>query len=109
MNYVVAFAKISIDKDDGIELQGTYYGGIAENEQEADEIATECVNLSKGGTVLPAIIQMNDPHDLLDTLDLAQTRFEAKINQMREANDILTRTARTSRKSKKSQLKKFLD
>lgn len=109
MKFVVAYAKVSIDKEDGIELQGVYFGGIADAEAEADIIATECVNQIKGGTVLPAILQLHEPQDLLDLLDHAHTRFEAKTAQMREANDILTRSVRTSRKSKKSQIKKLLD
>lgn len=109
MSYVVAYAKVSIDKEDGIELQGVFFGGVAQDEHEADEIATACVNMVKGGTVLPGILQMAEPHDLLETLDLAFDRFEAKTRQMKEANDIMTRTARTGRKTKKLQPKKLLD
>ena len=45
MSYVVAYAKVSIDKEDGIELQGVFFGGVAQDEHEADEIATACVNM----------------------------------------------------------------
>lgn len=109
MNYLIAYAKISIDKEEGIELQGIYFGGISDTEKEADEIATECVNISKGGTILPTILRLNAPEDLLDTMDIVNSRFEAKTKQMREANEILTKSSRTSRRSKKSQIKKLLD
>lgn len=109
MNYLIAYAKISIDKEEGIELQGIYFGGISDTEKEADEIATECVNISKGGTILPTILKLNAPEDLLDTMDIVNSRFETKTKQMREANEILTKSSRTSRRSKKSQIKKLLD
>lgn len=105
MIYLVTYAKISIDKEDGIELQGVYFGGLAHTEQEADAIATDCVNSAKNNTILPAIMQLKESHDLLDTLDAAHQRFESKTEQMREVNDILSKSHRYGKKKK---LKKLL-
>lgn len=108
MNYLVTFAKVSIDKTEGIELLGTYFGGLTPDESEAEKIAYDCVNQSKGGTILPAISILRNPEDLLDMIDAAHARFESKTKQMREAHEILNKTARSGRKSKKT-LKKLLD
>jgi hypothetical protein len=108
MNYLVTFAKVSIDKVDGIELLGTYFGGLSPDEAEAEQMAHDCVNQSKGGTILPAISILKTPEDLLEMIDVAHTRFEAKTRQMREAHEILTKTTRSGKKSKKT-LRKLLD
>lgn len=108
MNYLVTFAKVSIDKVEGIELLGTYFGGLTPDESEAEQIAYDCVNQSKGGTILPAISILKEPEDLLDMIDAAHARFESKTRQMREAYEILNKTSRSGRKSKKT-LKKLLD
>ena len=40
--WIVTYAKITIDKDDGISLLGVYFGGVAGDSDEADNIAKEC-------------------------------------------------------------------
>ena len=92
--WIVAYAKISIDKEDGIALQGVYFGGIGETHDEAESIARECVNTIKGGTVLPRILMITDSYKIIDALYDVHDRFESLTNKMREADDIMTREAK---------------
>jgi hypothetical protein len=92
--WIVAYAKISIDKEDGIALQGVYFGGLGETHDEAELIARECVNTIKGGTVLPRILMITDSYKIIDALYDVHDRFESLTNKMREADDIMTREAK---------------
>jgi len=89
--YCVSYAKISLDKEDGVELLGIFFGGVSQSEQEAEVIAAECVNTTKGCTVIPSILVINEDMDLLHTMDDAHDRFKKKIAQMQEAYSILNR------------------
>lgn len=89
--YCISFAKISLDKEDGVELIGVFFGGISSTEQDAERIASECVNSTKGCTVIPSILPLKEDHTILDIMDEAYERFEKKIIQMQEAYSILNR------------------
>jgi hypothetical protein len=89
--FVVAYAKITTDKD-GIHLQGVYFGGLGENAEEADQIARDCVNRTRGGVVLPKVLAITGCHQVLDTLYDACDRFEHITLQMQEAEKIINRT-----------------
>ena len=89
--YVVAYAKMSIDKDDGIILMGVYFGGVGQTHDEADEIARECVNSVKGKTILPKVIKIDNQYSVIDALYDATERFEEMTDKMREANSIISR------------------
>lgn len=52
---VVLYAKIVDDKEMGILMVGIYFGGLADNETEADEIARKCVVNTQGGTAITRI------------------------------------------------------
>tara|TARA_R110000751_G_scaffold112718_2_gene211703 strand:- start:612 stop:914 length:303 start_codon:yes stop_codon:yes gene_type:complete len=88
--YVVAYAKITTDKE-GIHLSGVFFGGIGDSPEKAHEIARECVNTIRGGTILPRVIQIQDKHQVLEALYEASDKFESTTLQMQEANKILVK------------------
>ena len=89
--FVVAYAKITTDKD-GISLQGVYFGGMGDTVEEAEEIARECVNRVKGGTILPRVLKIGNDGKILDALYDANDRFEQTTVNMQEADKIINRT-----------------
>lgn len=91
--YVVAYAKITTNKD-GICLQGVYFGGIGSTVDEANQVAKDCVNRVRGGTILSKVIQLEGKNMLLDALMDVSDKFEAITLQMQEAEAIINRTQR---------------
>jgi hypothetical protein len=89
--WIVTYAKITIDKDDGISLLGVYFGGVAGDSDEADNIAKECVNTIRGGTIIPKIIMSNNAN-IIDALYAAEDKFEDMTSKMRDADDIINKT-----------------
>ena len=89
--FIVAYAKITTDKD-GISLQGVYFGGLGETLEEAEEIARDCVNRIRGGTVLPRVLKIEDKGKVLDALYEATDRFEQTTVSMQEADKIISRS-----------------
>lgn len=96
--YCVSFAKVALDKEEGVELLGVYFGGLTYSEEDAELVATECVNSVKGCTVLPTIMPVIEAECLLDLLDDATARFQSKIAQMQEAYHIIHRPAKKKSK-----------
>lgn len=95
--FVVAYAKIVTDKDDGIILQGVYFGGIGSTMAEAEEIARECVNTIRGGTILPRVIKLDGDGLIIDALYEAAERFDKTVTNMNDANKIVN--AKSQRKA----------
>ena len=93
--YAVAYAKITTNKD-GINLQGVYFGGVGQSLQEANQVAKDCVNRIRGGTILSKVIELNGRNTLLDALMDASDKFEAITLQMQEAEAIINRTQRST-------------
>lgn len=93
--YAVAYAKITTNKD-GINLQGVYFGGVGESLQEANQVAKDCVNRIRGGTILSKVIELDGRNTLLDALMDASDKFEAITLQMQEAEAIINRTQRST-------------
>lgn len=91
--YVVAYAKITTNKD-GISLQGVYFGGMGASIEEANQVAKDCVNRIRGGTILSKVIPLDGKSMLLDALMDASDKFEAITLQMQEAEAIINRTQR---------------
>lgn len=89
--WVVAYAKISLDKESGVMLQGVYFGGMGETPEEAENIARECVNTIKGGTILPKVLKVTDEFTVIDALYEAADRFESTTQRMQDAESILNR------------------
>jgi UPF0288 family protein (methanogenesis marker protein 3) len=90
MYYVVTFAKVMIGKS-GIEIHGTYFGGVSEEEDEASKIAHECVGRVKNGTTLVKIIHTDDKI-IFNAMSDAIKKFEIIVSQMQEADKIINRT-----------------
>lgn len=97
-NFIVAYAKIIIDKDSGISLQGVYFGGAGESYEEAEDLARECVNTTRGGTVLPKVLKVTGKHQVIDALYDAADNFESITRQMQEADGIIKRTQHRSKR-----------
>lgn len=92
--YVVAYAKITMDKSTGIILQGVYFGGLGDTQEQAECIARDCVNMLRGGTILPKIEKIPTNGSVIDALYQATDKFERVTNQMIEADQIISRGAR---------------
>lgn len=89
--WVVVYAKISTDKDNGIKLQGTYFGGQALSFAQAEVLARECVNSIKGGTIIPKIYPLGSDNDLVEVMFTATEKFEKEVDRMIEADRIITK------------------
>ena len=90
--WAVVYAKILLDKDEGVELQGIYFGGIGDTIQDAETIARECVNIIKGGTIMPRIVKItSDNYSIIDALYDVADKFESTTKRMRDAESILRR------------------
>lgn len=97
--YCISFAKVALDKNNGISLIGIFFGGVTTDEDEAAKLATHCVDTIKGYTILPMISEIDGPESLLDILDDATEKFEKKIKQMQEAYVILNKPIRKRSKT----------
>lgn len=97
---VVTYAKVVEDKDDGIYMQGVFFGGIASTKDEAERIARECVNGVKGGTILPKLIVTQGKADVLQAMETAGKRFAQLEVQMFQAEEIYQRTQETQARAR---------
>lgn len=89
--YMVAYAKVVVDKDEGILLSGVFFGGIGDTKPEAELIAKECVNTIRGGTILPRVIKLERDGLVIDSLYDMTEKFERIVNQMVETDEIAKR------------------
>jgi hypothetical protein len=92
--YLVAYAKIVVDREQGIALQGVYFGGIGETLPEAESIAKDCVNNIRGGTILPKVLKLDGDGRVIDALYEATEKFEKVTANMVEADSIINRNRR---------------
>lgn len=92
--FVVAYAKIIIDKETGIVLQGVFFGGLGQSQLDAERIARECVNTVRGGTIIPKIQKITSTGKIIDALYQAADKFERITSQMIEADQILNKGTR---------------
>ena len=99
---MVAYAKVVEDKDDGIYIQGVFFGGLANSRDEAEKIARDCVNGIKGGTILPRLIPIHGKTDVLEAMDIAGKRFNQLEVQMFQAEEIYQRTQESQARSRAS-------
>ena len=88
--HVVAYAKITVDKREGISLQGVYFGGMG-TFQEAEVIARECVDTIRGGTILPRIVKLDEDNLIVEALQDAQEKFEKIVQNMSASDEIVNR------------------
>jgi len=93
-SYIVCFAKVVDDKHDGVHLAGVYFGGIASDHPGAEQVARDCVNTVRGGTVIPRIFAVSGRYQLLPTMREAILRFRRLEADMMSAEEIITRSVR---------------
>lgn len=91
VSYLVAYAKI-VEDSNGILLQGVYFGGIAAEYDTAAAIAKDCVNSTKGGTILPKVLKLVGKHQALEALYDAVDCFESVTASMVEADQTIRRS-----------------
>ncbi len=89
--FMVAYAKIVVDKDDGITLAGVFFGGIGDTTTEAENIARECVNTVRGGTILPRVVKLDKDGQVIDALYDATEKFERITQNMIESDQIINK------------------
>ena len=89
---VVTYAKFVDDKELGVYLQGVYLGGIAINHEEAEQIATECVNNIKGA--IPKLMPVEGKHCAVKAMDSAIKVFARMEADMIESEEIMARNKR---------------
>ncbi len=92
--YMVAYAKIVLDKDEGIVLAGVFFGGIEDTLAAAELAAKECVNTIRGGTILPKVIKLGEDCKVIDALYDAADKFERVTTNMIESDKIISRGRR---------------
>jgi hypothetical protein len=90
--YIVCFAKIVDDKHDGIQLAGVHFGGAAPDYKSAEQIARDCVNNVRGGTVIPRIFNVTGHYQLLPAMNEAIARFRRLEADMVSAEEIIARS-----------------
>jgi len=92
--YLVAYAKVGIDKDDGVSLQGVFFGGVGDTIEEANNIARDCVNTIRGGTIMPKVLKIEQEYQLIDLMLDAADKFERVVELMVETENIINRNIR---------------
>lgn len=92
VEYIVAYAKFVENKDSGSELSGVFFGGASTSLEKADELAKKCVNSARGGYILPKILELTEPHQVIGALYDVQEQFEKMQKQMAECHSTITRT-----------------
>ena len=90
MSFIVLYAKVQIN-DDGIIMQGTFFGGVSQSKKDAEIIARDCVNTIKGNTILYYIAELDKNEQLVDKCYEAIDKFDRTHRQMIEANSIIKR------------------
>lgn len=89
--FVVTFAKFTVDKDNGIVLQGVFLGGLEDTSEAAENLARDCVNTVRGGVIMPKVSELEDENTVIDALYDATEKFEKIVLNMVDANDIINR------------------
>lgn len=92
---VVCFGKFTDDKEDGVRLTGVYFGGLANDSEEANKIAKECSNSIRGIMIKTATLE---PDTLPTAIKKIAMKFRAQELQMRENQDTIARTISSRKK-----------
>jgi hypothetical protein len=85
---VVIYGKAVDDKELGIYIEGVFFGGVAESQTEADNLAKMCVNCTVGGVAIPKIIPIGSKN-LHQIFKEAKIRFDKIEKEMVETENIL--------------------
>ena len=90
-SYMVTYACIIDDKEDGVYMQDIYFGGIADGYAEAEGIARACVNSTKSGTIVPKIVPLHSGDVVLNVMHNVIKRFRDLEQQMFATESIMNR------------------
>jgi len=75
------------DKEEGIYLDGIYYGGMG-SQDEAETITRRCVNEVKGGIIVPRSFPIDANQTLPDCIALVRRRFHDIEREMIDIEDM---------------------
>lgn len=89
MAYLIAYAKITENKFDGLVMEGIYFGGVAESFEHGENLARECASSIKGGTIIPKVFEMTSDC-FIDALDTATSKFENIYDNMLQVDNTIT-------------------
>ena len=85
----VVYGKAVDDKELGIYIEGVFFGGVAQNQTEADQLARTCVNGTHGGTAIPKIMPVRGDN-LHQVFSDAISRFNKVEREMIETENTLS-------------------
>ena len=97
----VVYAKAIDDKELGIFIEGVYFGGMAQDHDQANRIATDCTNNVRGGTAIVRIMPIPSKKALIGVFKDARTRFDKLEREMIETEDVLAANATRSKRRRK--------
>lgn len=98
--YVVVYGRFVDDKQEGVYLDGVYFGGVAPDQESANAIASSCVNGAKRGTSFPKILPFR-PGSFVELLDEAAEKFAKMEASMIEAEDIQRANSEMAKRRRK--------
>jgi hypothetical protein len=85
---VVIYGKAIDDKELGIYIDDVFFGGVAKDQEEADQLAKICVNCTVGGIAITRIIPIGEKN-LHEIFREAKIRFDKIEREMVETENIL--------------------
>lgn len=85
---LVIYANLSDDKEKGLLLNGYHFGGVAANQEQADEIAKKCVDDYQGRIIIPKIIPVEHEY-LVDNIIVAVSSLRLIVDDMMEMSGII--------------------
>jgi hypothetical protein len=98
---VIIYAKAVDDKELGVYIEGVYFGGIADNHSQANKIAKQCVNNTRGGSAIPKILPITEPKSLIGIFATAKDRFTKIERDMIENESIIEANQERAKRKKK--------
>jgi len=84
----VVYGKAVDDKELGVYIEGVFFGGIAQDQNEADQLARICVNGTHGGIAIPKIMPVAGDN-LHRVFSDAVSRFDKVEREMVETEETL--------------------
>lgn len=96
---VIVYGKVVDDKEIGIYIEDIYFGGLAQTEEEEEEIKRYCANNIRGGYAVPKSFEIEGHNSLPQVFVEARRRFHDMERTMCENEQILeANQSRTKRK-----------
>lgn len=91
-NFAVFYGRFVEDKEDGIYLDGIYFGGVGRDNNDAEKLAKECVQTIRGGVVIPKIFPIKSEMRLIDLTADAQNKFYKLEKDMIDVEDQMAKS-----------------